>query len=74
MHVHEAVIQSGDYESGITVHHVNQNYDEGQVIFQARCPVETGETPDSLAAKVHALEYANYPRIIESMLLKKELT
>jgi len=67
-HVHEAVIASGDKESGITVHHVNPHYDEGDVIFQARCLVEPGDTPDSLAHKVHGLEYEHYPPVVESLL------
>jgi len=70
MHVHEAVIQSGDKESGITIHHVNQHYDEGQIIFQARCPVEPGDTPESLAEKIHQLEYRYYPEVIESVVLQ----
>ena len=74
MHVHEAVVQSGDKESGITIHHVNNRYDEGQIIFQARCPVESWDTPESLAEKIHKLEYANYPRVIESVIMRKELT
>jgi phosphoribosylglycinamide formyltransferase 1 len=74
MRVHEAVIRAGDKESGITIHHVNKNYDEGQIIFQAKCPVETGDTPESLAKKVHQLEYRHFPEIIEALILQKELT
>jgi phosphoribosylglycinamide formyltransferase-1 len=66
--VHKSVIASGDRESGITIHHVNQAYDEGDIIFQARCPVEEGDTPGSLAARIHALEYHYYPVIIEGLL------
>jgi phosphoribosylglycinamide formyltransferase-1 len=73
MHVHEAVIQSGDQESGITIHHVNQNYDDGQIIYQAKCSVEPSDTPESLAKKVHQLEYAYYPQVIESVILKGDL-
>ena len=68
MRVHEAVIQSGDKESGITIHHVNQHYDEGQIIFQAKCPVEPGDTPESLAERVHQLEYKYFPEVIESVI------
>lgn len=68
MRVHEAVINSGDKESGISIHIVNEKYDEGRIIFQARCKVEVDDTPESLAQKVHALEYEHYPRIIESLL------
>ena len=68
MKVHEAVIAAGEKESGITIHYINNQYDKGDPIFQARCPVEAGETPESLAKKVHALEYAHFPRIIEEIL------
>lgn len=64
-HVHEAVIAAGEKESGITIHHVNDRYDEGAAIFQATCPVLPDDTPDTLAAKVHALEYAHFPRVIK---------
>jgi phosphoribosylglycinamide formyltransferase 1 len=70
MRVHEAVINSGDKESGITIHMVNDKYDEGQIIFQARCPVEPGDTPESLAQKIHVLEHENYPKVIESLIKK----
>ena len=63
-HVHEAVVASGEKETGITIHYVNENYDEGQIIFQAKCPVLSGDSPDDVAAKVHALEYEHFPRVI----------
>lgn len=65
--VHEAVIAAGDAESGITIHLVNEHYDEGHVLFQARCPVHPGDTPDSLAERVHALEHAHYPRVVDEL-------
>jgi phosphoribosylglycinamide formyltransferase 1 len=68
MRVHETVLNSGDKESGITIHMVNDKYDEGKVIFQARCKVEANDTPETLARKIHTLEYEHYPRIIESLL------
>ena len=68
MKVHEAVIAAGEKESGITIHYINNQYDKGDPILQARCPVEAGETPESLAKKVHALEYAHFPRVIEEIL------
>jgi phosphoribosylglycinamide formyltransferase 1 len=68
MKVHEAVIAAKEKESGITIHYVNDSYDEGQVIFQAKCPVSDHETPESLAAKVHQLEYRYYPEVIEMVL------
>jgi phosphoribosylglycinamide formyltransferase 1 len=73
LHVHEAVIRSGDRESGITIHYVNERYDDGQIIFQAKCPVNPGDTPEILAARIHQLEYAYFPVVIESVILKKEI-
>jgi phosphoribosylglycinamide formyltransferase-1 len=66
--VHEAVIASGDKNSGITIHHVNQAYDEGDVIFQAHCPVMKDDTADSLASRIHQLEYKHFPAEIEKIL------
>ena len=68
MRVHEAVVAACDNESGITIHYVNENYDEGQIIFQARCPVLPSDTPEDVAAKVHVLEYKYYPEVIEKLL------
>ena len=68
MHVHEAVVAAGDSESGITIHFVNENYDEGHIIFQARCPVLPSDTPEEVATKVHALEYKYYPEVIEKII------
>jgi phosphoribosylglycinamide formyltransferase-1 len=68
--VHRTVLANGDKESGITIHYVNKQYDEGDIVFQARCPVDHADTPDSLAAKVHALEYNHFPRVIEDLVLK----
>lgn len=69
-HVHEAVIRAGEKESGITIHYVNDHYDSGASIFQARCPVLPDDTPDSLAARVHELEYRYFPRVIEETIKK----
>jgi phosphoribosylglycinamide formyltransferase 1 len=69
--VHEAVVEAGEKESGITIHYVNENYDEGSVIFQAKCPVLENETPDDVASKVHALEYQYFPVIIDQVLQEK---
>jgi len=71
--VHEAVIQNGESESGITIHYVNEFYDEGQVIFQARYTMKENETPESLAEQVHLLEYEHYPKVIEKVLLSAPL-
>jgi phosphoribosylglycinamide formyltransferase-1 len=67
--VHHAVIENGDRFSGITIHFVNESYDKGDIIFQARCKVDPSDTPDSLALKIHSLEYQHYPKIIEKMIL-----
>ena len=66
--VHEAVIANGDRESGITIHYVNRFYDEGDIIFQARCKIEPGDTAGTLASKVHALEYRHFPAVIEKLI------
>lgn len=71
-HVHEAVIANKEKESGITIHYVNDNYDEGQIIFQAKCEVMPNDTADELAAKIHLLEKEYFPKIIESVLEQKE--
>ena len=68
--VHTAVIENGDTESGITIHYVNKRYDEGNIIFQARCRIDPGDTPETLAARVHSLEYKYYPTVIEDLLKK----
>lgn len=66
--VHEAVIASKDVESGITIHFVNEKYDEGNIIFQKSCQIDPHETPESLASKIHQLEHSNYPQVIENLL------
>lgn len=67
-HVHKAVIASGEPQSGISIHYVNEHYDEGNIIFQASCPLSDSETPESLAEKIHQLEHQHYPKVIESLL------
>ena len=69
-HVHKAVVAAGEKESGITIHYVNENYDEGNIIFQAKCEVILTDTPDDVAHKVHALEYEYYPKVIESLIVE----
>ena len=64
-HVHEAVVANHETESGITIHSVNEHYDEGTIIFQARCPVLPTDSAGEVAAKVHALEYRHFPEVIE---------
>lgn len=67
-HVHEKVKESGDLNSGITIHYVNENYDEGSIIFQASVALEDSDTVDEIAQKIHRLEYEHYPKIIEELL------
>jgi phosphoribosylglycinamide formyltransferase-1 len=69
-HVHEAVIASGSIESGITIHYVDEHYDNGDIIFQAKCDVDENETPETLAQKIHLLEYKYFPPIIEEVINK----
>jgi phosphoribosylglycinamide formyltransferase 1 len=68
LNVHEAVKNSGDRETGITIHLVNEHYDEGKIIFQAVVPVDPEDNPEQIAQKVHQLEYKYFPNIIESLL------
>lgn len=70
IHVHKAVLEAGEKESGITIHYVNEAYDEGNIIMQARVQITADETPESLARKVHRLEYAHYAKVIEEIILK----
>ncbi len=69
--VHEAVKASGEVETGITIHLVNNQYDEGRILFQARCRLTSNQTPEEIAACVHQLEYEHYPKVIEHWILKK---
>lgn len=66
--VHQAVIDNNETESGISIHFVNEHYDEGAIIFQAKTTVETDETTESLAQKIHQLEYVHFPKEIEKLI------
>ena len=68
-HVHKAVVEAKEEYSGITIHYVNEHYDSGDIIFQAKVALEKGETADSLAAKIHTLEYKHYPEVIEKLTI-----
>lgn len=68
MHVHNAVIEDGARESGISIHYVNEAYDQGGIILQERVAVEKGDSPQRLAEKIHELEYAYFPKTIEKLL------
>ena len=69
--VHKAVVAAGEKESGITIHEVTSEYDKGAILFQAKTQLEPDETPDSLAAKIHELEYEHFPRVISEILEKQ---
>lgn len=68
--VHKAVVANKEKESGITIHYVNDQFDEGELIFQAKCRVDTEDNYQAVAAKVHALEYKHFPEVIVSLLDK----
>lgn len=67
-HVHKAVVANKEMESGITIHFVNENYDEGKTLFQAKCTILPIDTPEDVAAKVHELEYKYFPKVIEKLI------
>lgn len=68
-HVHEAVIAHHEKESGITIHIVDQHYDRGTILFQAKCTLTDEDTPETLAAKIHELEQRHFPEVIEQTIL-----
>lgn len=68
--VHESVLKAKDPETGITIHYVNENFDEGEIIYQSRCTVDKNDDLEKLAYKVHQLEHIHYPKIIEDLLKK----
>ena len=68
MHVHNAIIQNNESETGITVHYVNENYDEGAIIFQVTCQVSKQDTAEDVAAKIHKLEMEYFPKVVEQLL------
>jgi phosphoribosylglycinamide formyltransferase-1 len=71
-HVHEAVIASGDQSSGITIHLVDDVYDHGQIIFQTKVDISEGDSPETLAGKVHILEHRYFPSVIEKFIENKK--
>lgn len=66
--VHEAVKAAGETQTGITIHLVNENYDEGKIVFQAATPLFPEDTPETIAAKVHELEHRFFPEVIDSLI------
>lgn len=71
MKVHEAVVQNQEKETGISIHYVNPEFDDGELIFQAKCPVLPSDSPEDVAQKVHQLEYQYFPVVIEQLLQGK---
>lgn len=69
-HVHEAVVRNKEIETGITIHLVNEEYDKGEVLFQAKCTVSETDTSADVAKKIHELEYLHFPDVIENYVLK----
>jgi len=69
--VHEAVKAAGETQTGITIHLVNEHYDEGRILFQASCRITSADTPESIAEKVHALEHRHFPSVIEQWSLER---
>jgi phosphoribosylglycinamide formyltransferase 1 len=69
-YVHEAILNAGEVESGITIHYVDEHYDNGDIIFQTACPVIEGDTAESLAHRIHQLEHLHYPVVIEDLIKK----
>ena len=68
MHVHKAVVAANVKESGITIHYVNAQYDEGAIVFQAKCIVTPYDSPEDVAQKVHELEMKHFPEVIKGLL------
>jgi len=68
MKVHEAVVKNKEPYTGITIHFVDEVYDNGEIIFQAKCPVLPTDTPEIIAQKVHQLEYAHFPKVIDKLI------
>lgn len=71
MNVHNAVINNKESESGITIHYVNEHYDEGAIVFQRSVPIETTDTAHDLASKIHELEHTHYPIVVEGLIRKE---
>ncbi len=72
MHVHKAVKENNETETGITIHYVNENYDEGAIIHQAKTTVLAADTPEIIAQKIHQLEFEHFPMVIEKLLTNKK--
>ncbi|MDO1502052.1 phosphoribosylglycinamide formyltransferase [Winogradskyella maritima] len=71
MHVHNAVVENNEPETGITIHYVNEKYDEGAIIFQAKCKVLPTDSADDVAKKIHELEMKHFPKVVDDILNSK---
>ena len=69
MHIHQAIVTNKESKTGITIHYVNKNYDEGAIIFQKEVALTENDTPEDVAVKIHQLEQDNFPKVIEKVLL-----
>ncbi|WP_370390209.1 phosphoribosylglycinamide formyltransferase [uncultured Winogradskyella sp.] len=72
MHVHRAVVENKETKTGISIHYVNENYDEGALIFQAECEVLPKDSPEEVAAKIHELEMEHFPKVVQQLLQKQD--
>ena len=72
MNVHRAVVENKESETGITIHYVNENYDEGAIIFQKKVAISNSDGPDEVAKKIHMLEQENFPQVIEKLIRENE--
>lgn len=68
IHVHKAIVENNERETGITIHYVNEYYDEGAIIFQAKCNVDKSDSAEDVAAKIHELEMEHFPKVVEKLL------
>jgi len=68
MYVHEAIVSNKEKETGITIHYVNEHYDEGTIIFQAKCEISSTDSAQDVANKIHELEMEHFPKVVEKLL------
>lgn len=73
MNIHQAIFENKEKETGITIHYVNEKYDDGSIIFQKSVELDVHDTPELIASKIHQLEYEFFPKVIESVILKDEV-
>jgi phosphoribosylglycinamide formyltransferase-1 len=71
MYVHEAIVKNNEIETGISIHYVNEHYDEGTIIFQAKCNVDPNDSAQDVADKIHELEMEHFPKVVQSLLFPK---